>query len=217
MAENLVLSIKEMRQVDARAVSSGIPIYLMMENAGNALAKHMLQSLGKLGRKKIVIVCGLSNNGGGGIAAARHLTYYGADVTVILLGRPDDIRTNDAKVQWKSIEQIKSISKIIVTNKKEISKIKKVILGADGIIDAIFGTGFSGEEVREPAKSSINFINLSKGFIISNDVPSGINADTGKRAGESVRPNLVVVLHKLKRGLQNMNIVAENIGIPPSI
>ena len=99
-----------MRQIDARAVSLGLLVYLMMENAGNALTRHMIKGLGSHSKKKTVtIMCGLSNNSGGGFASARHMRYYGANVNVILLGRPKDIRTKDAKLQWKTLEKFESI------------------------------------------------------------------------------------------------------------
>ncbi len=211
VVEGPILSIKEMRQVDAKAVSQGIPVHLMMENAGNALARYMLQGLGDLNQKKIVVVCGLSNNGGGGFASARHLSYYGANVTVLLLGRPDDIRTDDARIQWRTIEKINSISKIAITNKEELEKVVETITDADGIIDAIFGTGFTSTAIKEPARSAIDFINLSKGYIVSNDVPSGADADNGIVTEKSVKPNIVVVLHKMKKGLKEMKILLSKV------
>lgn len=208
-----------MRKVDARAVSLGLPVYLMMENAGNALARYMVAGLeNNLAGKKITVVCGLSNNGGGGFSSARHLSYYGAKVTVILLGKPRDIRTEDAKLQWKTIERVDSISKIVVSRntKEELQRIRKAIIGADGIIDAILGTGYSSKKIREPASSAIDFINASTtAYVISNDVPSGIDSDTGIVPDKAVSPDITVILHQMKKGFQGAgDRVVVSIGVP---
>ena len=206
-----------MRDIDTKAVSLGLSIYLMMENAGNSLARYMLQGLGfDLSRKKIVTVCGLSNNSGGGIASARHLEYYGADVTVVLLGTPEKIKTPDAKLQWRTIANMNSISKICVSNDKEMRKAEKEITIADGVIDAIFGTGFSGKKIGEPASRTIDCINASNAYIVSNDIPSGIDADTGNFTDKAVSPDVTVVLHSMKAGIRKIDgrSIVVSIGIP---
>lgn len=212
--ENSV-SVEQMRAIDANAVSLGLPVYLMMENAGNALARHMRQGLGNLHGKKVAIVCGLSNNGGGGLASARHLAYYGADTTLILLGNHEQLKSPDARLQWKTIENMKSIRKVVAENKKDIDTVKHTILDADGIIDAIFGTGLSAGAIREPASSAIDYINMSRAFVVSNDVPSGIDANTGRAPDKSVEPDITVVLHMMKNGGLSGPVAVESIGIPP--
>jgi NAD(P)H-hydrate epimerase len=210
------VSVEQMRAIDAKAVSLGMPVYLMMENAGNALARYMLQGLGDLHGKKVVAVCGLSNNGGGGFAAARHLAYYGADVSVILLGKSEQVKGLDARLQWKTIEKVESIQKVIVENKKDIDGMKHFIQNSDGIVDAIFGTGLAGKAIRDPAGSAIDFINSARGYVISNDVPSGTNADTVMIPDKSVQPDVIVVLHRMKAGLaKQKDAVVVSIGIPP--
>ena len=144
-----VTTVKQMWQIDAKAVSLGLPVYLMMENAGNALARYILKGLGNLHNKKVTVVCGLSNNGGGGFASARHMAYYGADVNVVLLGKPENIKTSDAMLQWKTLEKFGSIMKLSMPSKDKLIKGKQTIIDSDGIIDAIFGTGLVGK-IREP-------------------------------------------------------------------
>lgn len=209
------ITVEQMRKIDANAVSLGLPVYLMMENAGNALARCMLRGLGDLRKKKIAIVCGLANNGGGGLASARHLAYYGAVVTVILLGRPGSLKSPDTRLQWKTIKKMKSIKKI-VAEKENASQVKHTILEADGIVDAIFGTGLSNGPIRDPASSAIDWINASKAYVVSNDVPSGTDADTGKVPYKSVEPDITVVLHKMKKGRLS-GLIVESIGIPHDV
>lgn len=208
------VSVKQMRAIDANAVSLGLPVYLMMENVGNALARCVFRGVGDLRGKKVVVVCGMSNNGGGGLASARHLAYYGADVTVILLGRPENLKNQDARLQWKTIEKMNSIKKIIV-GEGNAAKVKRIILNADGIVDAIFGTGLSQDPIREPASSIIDCINSAKAYVVSNDIPSGTDADTGEVPHKSVKPDITVVLHQMKKGRLDGLFVVESIGIPP--
>lgn len=213
-----VLSVKEMREVDAMAVSLSLPVFLMMENAGNALARCMLDSLQNLHGKKVTVICGPSNNGGGGFASARHLAYYGADVTVILLGKAEKIKTADSRLQWKTIMQLKCIPKIEMINIKQLDLVKTTVAESDRIIDAIIGTGYSGSKIREPVSSIIDLINASEARIVSNDVPSGMDADTGLIPDKAVMPDITVTLHRMKVGLTKNHLattIVANIGIPP--
>ncbi|MGI0012954.1 MAG: NAD(P)H-hydrate epimerase [Nitrososphaera sp.] len=214
-ARDKILSVKQMRLVDARAVSLGLPVCFMMENAGNALARYMARGLGNLEKKNVVVVCGLSNNGGGGFSSARHLSHHGANVTVVLLGKPADLRTKDTELQWKTIEKVTEISKIAANTNNKLKDIRKVISGADGIIDAILGTGYSGDEIREPVSTAIDLINSSKAYVVSNDVPSGVDADTGAIRYKAVSPDITVALHQKKAGLAKVGPVAVvSVGIP---
>jgi NAD(P)H-hydrate epimerase len=91
-----------------------------------------------------------------------------------------------------------------------------MITKADTVIDGIFGTGFSGS-IDEPVYSIIDAVNKSRAYVISNDVPSGIEADTGIESGISIHADFVVVLHKRKRWMavsEFSNYSVESIGIP---
>lgn len=93
------------------------------------------------------------------------------------------------------------------------------IRNADIILDGIFGTGFDGK-IIEPYYSIISEINNSKAYVISNDVPSGINADTGKPNTIAVNSDYLIVLHKPKKWMAKNKppkFSVVNIGIPPEI
>jgi len=93
-----------------------------------------------------------------------------------------------------------------------------LIKNSDIIIDGIFGTGFHSE-IHDPIYTIITQMNKSKAHIISNDVPSGINADTGISANISVNSDFIIALHKPKKGILNSKIKFKiaDIGIPPEI
>lgn len=104
-------------------------------------------------------------------------------------------------MQWKTLEKFESILKISVITKADLKRAKEMITNADGIKDAIFGTGYLGKIIKEPQRSAIELINSSKAYSISNDVPSGTNADTGEVLDISVLPDTIVVLHRMKPGI----------------
>ena len=196
----------------------GMKRVYMMENAGHGLADFIILNFrGKLRGKRIVAICGTGNNGGDGFVAARHLSYYyGASVQLILLGFANDLRTEEAKINWQIIQKMDSIE--VITGNEINDKIKKTIEYADVIIDGIFGTGIRGE-IREPHSSAIKIINTSKAYVVSVDVPSGIDPNTGRAHDVSVRADATVTFHRMKIGLLNNkkysgSVHIEKIGIP---
>lgn len=210
--ESEYVTVAEMRKIDSEAVHSGIKIELMMESAGKALANTLRQRLGDITGKKIVCIAGKGNNGGGVIASLRHLDYYGAKTTLVL-AYPKTLITAPSRVHLRLIP--KRI-KVITYSPRSLSKTLDAIKKADVVIDGIFGTGFSGS-IAEPIHSMIDAINKSRAYVISNDIPSGIEADTGIESGISVHADFVVVLHKRKRWMaisEFHNYSVESIGIP---
>ena len=190
----------------------------MMENAGHGLADFIIDKFKtKLKGKEILAICGTGNNGGDGFVTSRHLSgYYGANVGVFLLGFPTELRTEEAKINWSIIENMVSLETMFGD---EISdEIKRKISRADIIIDGIFGTGIKGE-IREPHGTIIEMINKSNAYVVSVDIPSGIDPNTGKAHDRCVKANATVTFHRMKIGLVNNKkytgvIHIERIGIP---
>jgi NAD(P)H-hydrate epimerase len=210
------VSVKEMREIDMAAVRKGIPIELMMENAGKALALCVKNKSKYLSGKKVLCIAGKGNNGGGVIAAARHLGYYGFKVTLVLLYE----KTEMTKPSRFHLSAVGKSAKIIQYSPSVHKKILAKILDVDVIIDGIFGTGFSGK-IDEPIYSIIDSINKSRAYIVSNDIPSGVDADTGKVSSISVKADYIVVLHMPKKWMKVKSLPSskysiESIGIPQS-
>jgi NAD(P)H-hydrate repair Nnr-like enzyme with NAD(P)H-hydrate epimerase domain len=82
-----------------------------------------------------------------------------------------------------------------------------VIIKADGIVDAIFGTGYSSGRIKDPQSTVLDLINSSKAYVVSNDIPSGTNANTAQVIEKSVKPNNTVVLHRKKPGVTGKYLV----------
>jgi NAD(P)H-hydrate epimerase len=210
----------QMYRIEENGHSSlGMRRFLMMENAGHGLADFVVGKFkGRLRNKRIVAVCGTGNNGGDGFVASRHLAGYGAKVTIILLGSPSDIKSEEAKLNWGIVEKMNSID-IFFGDELGI-EIKKVILKADIILDAIFGTGIRGE-MREPHSSAIDTINGNKrALIVAVDIPSGFDPNTAKIHDKCVKADATVTFHRLKVGLPRGRkytgpVLVEWIGIPP--
>lgn len=187
------VSVRQMRKIDEAAVRSGIPIELMMENAGKALALHIKNKFKDSSRKTILCIAGKGNNGGGVIASVRHLLYYGFRVSLLLLYQKREI----TKPSRFHLSTLGKNAKIIQYGTKYRKKILSTIEHSDVIVDGIFGTGFSGS-IDEPVFPIIESINNSEAYVVSNDIPSGINADTGNVGTICVKADHIVVLHKPK-------------------
>lgn len=208
------VSIRQMRQIDRNAVKNGIKIELMMENAGKALALFLKGKFGDLCGKNVVCVAGKGNNGGGVIASIRHLRYYGANVTLLLVF-PKRALNKPAKFHLSLLD---TKTRVIEYGPKNCKKFFAKIQNADIIIDGIFGTGFCGK-IDDSVTSIISSINRSKSYILSNDIPSGIDADTGHINTIVVKANFTVVLHRPKKWMHKMDLPPskysiESIGIP---
>lgn len=216
IAKSFFLTVKQMKIVDKKAVNYGIPIELMMENAGKAIAVHILQTFQNMESKNIVCISGWGNNGGGVISAARHITCFGAKTTLILL-KSKKFMSIPSRFHLFITRKNKHI-RIIYVNKNNFKKISFIIRNSDVIIDGIFGTGFHSK-IDDPIYSIIAQMNKSKAYILSNDVPSGVNADTGIAANISIKPNFVIALHKPKKCMINSKTKFKiiDIGIPPEI
>ncbi len=206
----------------------GLRKLLMMENAGSKISDFLLNYFkDDLNEKKIVSVCGLGNNGGDAIVANRHVSAYlsskfsttNNNLVLVLLGKPDQIKTEESKTNWKIVEKIKSIKKIFF-NTENIRDIEMEIEGSDIIIDGLFGTGINGI-IKDPFSKVIDKINQqkTKSFILSVDIPSGLNPDTGEIYDKSVKADATITFHRIKHGLlKNIEysgeIIPVKIGIP---
>jgi NAD(P)H-hydrate epimerase len=197
----------------------GMGRFLMMENAGHGIADFVVGRFkGSLKDKRIVAVCGTGNNGGDGFVASRHLAGYGPKISVLLLGSPSELKSEEARLNWGIIEKMDSIE--IIFGKELTADTLKRIRGANIILDGIFGTGIKGD-IREPYSSAIDAINNnSRAYVIAIDVPSGFDPNTGTIHERCVKADATITFHRLKVGLAKGRkytgpVHVEWIGIPP--
>jgi NAD(P)H-hydrate epimerase len=204
-----------MMQIEENGHQMGFLRKFMMENAGAAAAKRIEEKypIDYL-KEGILVFAGLGNNGGDGLVIARHLAGYGANVTVFLLGEPDNIRSEECSWNWSLLEKMKSVKLLTGGNLENLNNLKFNL-----IIDGILGTGISGE-IREPQASAITFINKSNAFKLAVDIPSGVDPDTGNKNLPHATANITVTFHRMKVGMPKAKdvcgkIFVEKIGIPP--
>ena len=204
-----------MMQIEENGHQMGFLRKFMMENAGAATAKRLVEKFGDVKSKRVLVFGGLGNNGGDGLVIARHLAGYGSSVTVFLLGQPDNIRSEECSWNWNLLEKMESVKLLTGGNFDLLNNLDKF----DIIIDGILGTGILGE-IREPQASAIMFINKSNAFKLSVDIPSGVDPDTGNRNLPHVNADMTVTFHRMKVGMPKRTdvcgeIYVEKIGIPP--
>jgi len=204
-----------MMQIEENGHQMGFSRKFMMENAGAAATKRLVEKLGDVKSKNVLVFAGLGNNGGDGLVIARHLAGYGSSVSVFLLGQPDNIRSEECSWNWNLLEKMGSVKLLTGGNFDLLNNLDKF----DIIIDGILGTGILGE-IREPQASAIMFINKSNAFKLSVDIPSGVDPDTGNRNLPHVNADMTVTFHRMKVGMPKRKdvcgeIFVEKIGIPP--
>jgi NAD(P)H-hydrate epimerase len=200
-----MISSSEMAVVDSNAEALGVARKQLMESAGNAIGRAVREA--STPGASVTMVCGRGNNGGDAFAAARFLSDF--DVTVLLLGRAETITTEIARENWHALERAE-------INAREVRDSTALALeDPDVVIDAMLGTGVTGA-LREPAATAAAAINATDATVISVDVPSGIDADTGERSGIVVETDRVVTFHDQKPGLRDVeaDVMVADIGIP---
>ncbi|WP_456368539.1 NAD(P)H-hydrate dehydratase [Geoglobus sp.] len=190
----------EMAALDLNCEYFGLSRLQLMENAGKSIADEILK---RFSRGKVVIFAGSGNNGGDGFVAARFLREF--EVDVVLAGNvKSDLARRNLDILKRAGYGIHSWDDY-------------EFHGADVVIDALLGTGFRGQ-LRKPYDEIVDAINSSDSFVVSVDVPSGLNADTGE-CEVAVRADLTVTFHRPKPGLLKRrdlagHIVVADIGIP---
>ncbi|MDA4113791.1 MAG: NAD(P)H-hydrate epimerase [Thaumarchaeota archaeon] len=205
---------QEMREAEARASSYGLDEAALMENAGRAVARVVEERFADIRERKILVVCGLGNNGGDGLVAARYLSGLWR-VRVLLLGRAAEIRTKEASEGWRRLGP--AVEKEEVQDESVLLTHRDWFAWAEVILDSILGTGARGE-VRQPVAAAIGLINASKATKVAIDIPSGLDPSSGVPGSATVRADITVTLHRAKTGLRGKDeYTGEVIAVPIGI
>ncbi|NLE22052.1 MAG: NAD(P)H-hydrate dehydratase [Actinobacteria bacterium] len=207
-----------MQKVDGTAIHGvGIPGGHLMERAGLAVATEIFE---RYDPEEVVVFAGKGNNGGDGFVIARELFDGGVEVTVFLLASPDEYR-GDARLNLDILTNL-GVDVRPATGEGGALSEDAVMLTelADVIVDAIFGTGFTGA-AKGSAAVAIELINAAPGEVVSVDIASGVGASTGAVHGPAVEADLTVTLHAAKvghfvtpGGALSGEVVVAPIGIP---
>ncbi|WP_331232750.1 NAD(P)H-hydrate dehydratase [Natronorarus salvus] len=200
-----MITAERMAAVDENAEALGVARKQLMESSGNAVARVVREHAEPDDR--ITIVAGRGNNGGDAFGAARFLD--GFDLSIRLLGRPETITTGISRENWEALVAA-GYETETVTDSKDFS-----LPSPEVVVDAMLGTGVTGE-LREPEATAAREINASEATVVSVDVPSGVDANTGESPGTAVEADHVVTFHDTKPGLANLDceVTVADIGIP---
>lgn len=188
------VTTKQMREMD-RATSEdyGFPGQVLMENAGRAVAEAAVELLPPAGR--VLVLAGKGNNGGDGFTAARHLTERGYHAEIVFIGEPEQLRSEAAL----NLRHARAFG-IPIREKPDDAAILELLGHADVVIDALLGTGLSGAVTGRMAEV-LALLSAHKGPIVAVDVPSGLDADTGRLLGPVSRADITVTFGLPKQGL----------------
>lgn len=186
-----VLGVAESREADARAIAGGTPGIALMERASEAVARECARAISArpLRGERVVVLCGTGNNGGDGFGAARHLrrSPLVGDVAVLLLGE----RTRVAGDAAEMLERLEADGGAVaeVAGAEGLEPLR----GATFVVDALFGTGLS-RPLREDAAAglAVRAASARHAFVASVDVPSGLDAGSGRADVLHVRADLTV-------------------------
>ena len=214
----LTFSRAGLREIDRRCVEQfHLPILVLMENAGRAVAEAAHKMLRKGG---ILVLAGPGNNGGDGLVAARHLHNWGHHVTVVLLAGRDHYK-DAAATQLAIVDAMGIAVEVLSAGHAEFRDWHVEAGPEDIVIDAIFGTGLT-RQVEGLAAELIAAVNASGRKVVAVDTPSGLDVDTGVPQGSAIRAAETVSFCGTKKGFAAAKaftgrVVAAEIGAPQKL
>lgn len=181
-------TVAQCRELDSRAIASGIDGYTLMCRAGQTALQVLLRQWGM--PQHIHILCGTGNNGGDGLVVARLAKARNLTVSVYLLG-------NRSKIKGEAARALEDAEAAGVT----IQAFDKNFALVDGVVvDALFGIGLN-RPLDETAKAAVEWVNQARLPVLALDIPSGLCGDTGQILGDAIYADKTVSFIGAKRGL----------------
>lgn len=213
-----LLTPRQMAAADRAAVRSGISSGQLMAQAGRAAGRAAVRRMGGSYGRRVVVLCGKGNNGGDGFVAARYLAGTGALCTVVLLAEPQSL-SGDALEAFEALPEGRGC----VVRRYDPEMLEAELARCQLAVDAILGTGFKGT-VQGPIRSAVNTMNAMPAPVLAVDIPSGVDGETGRVAGDAVRAAATVTMGALKTGLVLQpgaayagTVEVADIGIPETV
>jgi len=180
-----VLTAAQMREVDRRTAELGIPNIVLMENAGHRVVEVLEREYAPLAEQRILVICGKGNNGGDGLVVARqlHARIRPRSLDVVLAGDPKEMR-GDAAENYRMLQAVGCPVSFDLTAPMKTATI---------VVDALLGTGLNGPAA---GRSAALICAINREFplaeVVSVDLPSGLDSDSGFLPGEAVRAHHTV-------------------------
>jgi NAD(P)H-hydrate epimerase len=183
-----------MRALDREAIEKhGIAEDILMENAGLAAYRVLSESMPVQGAR-FAVICGAGNNGGDGFVVARKIVSDGGTARVYVLGGREQFKgpaRRNLDILLKMPLEVREV--------RSVSSIRMEVLHCDAVVDALFGTGLT-RTVEGLHREVVDLINECRGPVISLDIPSGVNGDTGEIMGAAVNADCTVTFGLPKVG-----------------
>ena len=209
-----VLTVENTRKVEHLANEGGISFLQLMENAGAYCARIIRKTFENSNKRNVLVVCGKGRNGGDGFVIARKLCENGYNVTVMMaMGLPTDSESSEM------LSRVRAMG-ITIAYYTDNGTVDKYFENSQIIVDCIFGIGFHGEP-DSLTKSLFSKINNSSATVISIDIPSGLEGDSGKVKSDCVKAHMTIAVlvlkpvHVLKPSMEKCGkVVLAPIGIP---
>jgi len=209
------VSIEHVRSAEINGVALGVPLVLLMENAGRAVADAVECRLGGVEGRVVHVLAGKGGNAGDGFVAARHLARRGARVVVHLSSSPSEVSHPDARLNLEALLSLDSVRIVKPWGRGWLD-----LSGADAVIDAMLGIGVRGA-LRGAIREMAEAFNRSRGLRVAVDTPTGLDPDTGVAVEGAVRADLTVAMGWAKRGffvgeasLYTGEVLVAEIGLP---
>ena len=200
IAQAPVLDVADVVALEQRVARDGTSLFDLMTRAGTTLACAVEEHA--VSDAAVVILAGSGNNGGDGWVAARLLAAAGRNVTLVSKSAPEELVAEPARTAALESASTGSFDLAIAPSDAELTRL---LDNADVIVDAILGTGFAHDRVREPYATWIrqaNEAHRKHGVrIVAADCPSGLNAQTGATASECIAADETVTMIVPKTGL----------------
>jgi len=194
-----LLRADEMKEIDRRASSEYmIPSIVLMENAGLRTTEKIVELLGGVCSRKIIILVGRGNNGGDGLVVARHLLNGGAQVDVFMCADASQL-SGDARTNYEILVRM-SGSIYPLQQEADLHNFIMSLMKTDMVVDAVYGIGFRGS-LGEFEAQLAKLVNQSKSLVLAVDIPSGLEADTGRVNGEVFKADHTVTFALPKLGM----------------
>ncbi|MBN1362224.1 MAG: NAD(P)H-hydrate epimerase [Sedimentisphaerales bacterium] len=219
-----VMSRDEVRAVDRWAIEQiGVPGVVLMENAGRSCAELVREKLRDVAQPQVCIFCGTGNNGGDGYVVARHLLNSAVTVRVAICGDAAKVH-GDARINLNILTQMGCpITQLDPEDANLAATVRTVAGQANLVVDALFGTGLQGQ-LKGPCVKLIEAINALGFPVLSVDIPSGLDCDSGEPLGTAIRAAWTVTFVAVKRGFAagpaasayTGHVYVASIGVEPS-
>ncbi len=198
-----LVTADEMQKMDKDTIETfGIPGRVLMENAGRGAFDMLMRQFPDIVPGKVGVIAGRGNNGGDAFVVARYLAEKNVTTTVFLLSAREKLK-GDADANFALVEKLaRKHAHLTITempDEEAFDRHKTAMLHHDLFVDGVLGTGLTSD-VKGFFRDVIEWLNQSGRPVFSIDIPSGLDADTGRVCGVAVKADATATFAHAKAG-----------------